>query len=184
MRGHLLDALAEIEVVGELGPVLLLALPHFGREHAFVPQPLAQGTDELGVLADALDEDVAGAVERGLGIRDAFVGRHELLRLSLRHQGRVLEEGISQRLEASFARNLRLGPPLRLVRRIQVFELDLGLGGVDRAGELGRQLALFLDALENSRAAILQLAQVAEPLFQLSELRVVEAAGLFLAVGR
>ena len=50
--------------------------------------------------------------------------------------------------------------------------------------QLRRQLALLVDALEDGRAAILQLAQIAEPLLELAQLRVVEPAGLLLAVAR
>ena len=94
------------------------------------------------------------------------------------------EQRLAQRLEARFARDLRLGAPLRLVRRVEVFELHLGRRADDRARQLRRQLVLLADGLEDGRAAILQLAQIAEPLFQLAQLRVVEPAGLLLAVAR
>ena len=54
----------------------------------------------------------------------------------------------------------------------------------DRRGQLGRQLALLLDALEDRGAPLLELAQVVQPLFERAQLRVVEAAGRFLAVAR
>jgi hypothetical protein len=41
---------------------------------------------------------------------------------------------------------------------------------------------LLLHALENGAAAVLEIAQVAEALFQRAELDVIEAAGGFLAV--
>src|SRR5690606_21684914 len=44
------------------------------------------------------------------------------------------------------------------------------------------QLALLVDELEYRLAPLLQLAQVAEPLFQLPQLGIVEAAGGLLAV--
>ena len=53
---------------------------------------------------------------------------------------------------------------------------------IDRLRQLGRELALLLDALQHGGAPVLQLAQVAEALLQLAELRVVEAARLLLAV--
>ena len=138
--------------------------------------------DQGRLLADALDQDVAGALQRGLGVGDALVGGDELGALRFRHQRRVLQQRVGQRLEARLARDLRLGAALGLEGCVQVFQLDLGVGAVDRSRQLRRQLALLLDALENGGAPVLQLAQVAQPLFQLPELRVVEAAGLLLAV--
>ena len=97
---------------------------------------------------------------------------------------RVGQQRVAQRLQSRLARDLRLGAALRLVGRIQVFQLDLGLRIRDGARQLRRQLALLLDALQHRGAAVLQLAQIAEPLLQLAQLRVVEAAGLLLAVAR
>ncbi len=55
---------------------------------------------------------------------------------------------------------------------------------VDRARQLGRELALLLDALEHRGAAVFQLAQIDQALGQRAQLRVVEPAGLLLAVAR
>ena len=80
----------------------------------------------VGILADALDEDMAGAFQRGLGVGDALVGGDELCGLRLGHQRRVLQQRIGERLEAGLARDLRLGAALGLERRVEVFQLDLG----------------------------------------------------------
>src|SRR5690606_31616789 len=50
------------------------------------------------------------------------------------------------------------------------------------AGELRGKLTLILDALQNARPALLQLAQISETRLQRPQLRVVEAAGLLLAI--
>ena len=127
---------------------------------------------------------MARAVERRLGVGDALAGVDVLGGFRLRVERRVGEQRFAQRLEAGFARDLRFGAPLRLVRRVEVFQLDLGRRAVDRARQLRRQLALLVDGLEHRGAPILQLAQVGQPLLQLAQLRVVEAAGLLLAVAR
>jgi hypothetical protein len=184
MRWHVLDALAELEVVGELGALVGLALLHGRLQLALAPQPFAQAADDGRCLGDALDEDVARAVQRRLDIGDALAGVDELGGFRLRVERRVAQQRFAQRLEAGLARDLRLRAPLRLVRRVEVFQLDLGRRPVDGACQLGRQLALLVDGLEDSRAAILELAQVGKPLLQLAQLRVVEAAGLLLAVAR
>jgi hypothetical protein len=53
---------------------------------------------------------------------------------------------------------------------------------VDRGAQLGRELALLVDALEHRRAPLLELAQVAQARLELAQLRVVEAVGGLLAV--
>ena len=182
MRRHVLDALAELEIVRELRAFLVLALAHGGCQVALGPQPFAQAADQRGRLGDALDEDVAGAFQRGFGVGDAFAGIDELRGFGFRVERRVLEQRLAQRLEPRLARDLRLGPPLRLERGVKILQLDLGRRTVDGAGELGRELAEAVDRLQDQRAAILQLPQVAEPLLELAQLRVIEAARLLLAV--
>jgi hypothetical protein len=53
---------------------------------------------------------------------------------------------------------------------------------VDGGAQRGRELALFVDALEHRGAAVFQLAQVAQAGFQLTQLDVVQALGGLLAV--
>ena len=95
---------------------------------------------------------------------------------------RVGEQHVGQRLDARFARDLALGAALGLVRQVQVFQFLLGRRGLDGGAKLGRQLALLVDALEHRFAPVLEFAQVAQPVFQLAQLDVVQAAGGLLAV--
>ena len=81
-----------------------------------------------------------------------------------------------------FARDLALGAALGLVRQVQVFQFLLGGCGLDGGAQLRRQLALLVDALEHRFAPVFEFAQVAQPVFQLAQLDVVQAAGGFLAV--
>ena len=173
---------ARLEVVGELGALLLLAGHDRRRPLAAIPQQLAQAADELGVFGEGLHQDPARAFERRGRVGDALVGVDEGGRLALGHQRRVLQQAKRQRLEAGFARDLRLRPPLRLERQIQILEPRLGVRLLDRRRELRRELALFLDALEDRRAALLELAQVGQPLLERAQLGVVETAGGFLAI--
>ena len=71
VRGQLLVRLGEVEVVGELGAGLLLAVAHPGHQPAPGPHRLAQRTDQVGVLGEPLDEDGPGAVQRGGRVGDA-----------------------------------------------------------------------------------------------------------------
>jgi hypothetical protein len=91
---------------------------------------------------------------------------------------------VGKRLEAGLTGDLRLGPPLRLVRQIDVLELCLAVRGLDHLLERIVELALLTDAPEDRRAALFQLAQVPQPFLQRPQLRIVEGAGRLLAVAR
>ena len=54
--------------------------------------------------------------------------------------------------------------------------------GLDVAFQLRGQLALFLDAGEDTDAPFVEFSQVAQAFFQVSQLDVVEAAGHFFSV--
>jgi hypothetical protein len=145
---------------------------------------LAQIADEFGVLADALDQNETRALEGGFDIFDALLGAVILFGFRRRIERGVGEQRIGQRLEAGFASDLSFGSPLGLERRVDIFEFDLAVGGLDGALKLGRQLALLGDALEHRDAPVLELCEVAEALFELAQLRVVEPASLLFAVAR
>ena len=149
---------------------------------AAIPQQLSQAADQLGVFRELLHQDPARAFEGRGRIRNAFVGIDEPRRFTFGSERRVLQQAQRERLEAGLAGDLPLGAPLRLERQIQIFEPRLGVRLLDRGGELRRELALLLDALQHGRAALLELAQVGEPLFEQPQLDVVEPAGGFLAI--
>ena len=77
MRRHVFDTLTKLEIVGELGARLGFRLSHLGAELAVAPQPFAQIADDTCGFDDALDEDVARTIQRGLGIGDALGGIDE-----------------------------------------------------------------------------------------------------------
>jgi hypothetical protein len=74
---------------------------------------------------------VACAVQRGFGVGDAFAGIDEAAGFRLGIERRVLKQRFAKRLEPSLTRDLRLGPPLRLLRRVKVLQLDLGRRTID-----------------------------------------------------
>ncbi len=71
------EGLGEVEVVGELRALLLLAGAHAGADVPVLPDALTEVADEVGVLGEALDENGAGTIERGRGVRDLAVGIDE-----------------------------------------------------------------------------------------------------------
>ena len=92
------------------------------------------------------------------------------------------EQLVSERLQPGLAGDLGLGPALRLVRQVDVLQPGLGVGGHDARGQLVVELALGADRLQDGRPPLVQLAQVAQPLLQRAQLRVVQGAGRLLAV--
>lgn len=176
------EGLGEVEVVGELGARLLLALPHLGGQTPAHPHALAQLADQVGVLREPLREDRPGAVQRGLRVGDALVRVDERRRRGERVDRRVAEQALGQRLQARLARDLRLRAPLRLERQIDVLEPRLRLGAPDLRLDLLGELALLAHRFEDRRAPLLQLPQIAQPLLEGAQLRIVEHLGRFLAV--
>ena len=138
VRGQPRERLAELEVVGELGAVALLALPHLRGEGATGGHRLAQLAEQVRVLGEPLDQDGAGAFEGGVRVRDASVGIDEVRGLAVRIAGRIAEQEVGQRLQAGLAGDLRLGTPFRLVGQVEILQPGLGVGGADLLLELGR----------------------------------------------
>ena len=87
---------------------------------------LAQRADEFGVLGGALDDDVPRTLERGGGVGDLLA--EELGGRVLGYQRRIGQQPVGQRLQPGFAGDLRLGPPLGLVRQVDVLDAGLGVG--------------------------------------------------------
>ena len=182
VRGQPGVGLGQVEVVGVLGSGALLALPDGRDDPAPDPHPLAQGPDQVGVLGEPFDQDRAGPLERGRGVGDAELGVHEAGRELLRIAGGVAQQPFGQWLEPLFAGDHRLGPALGLVGQVDVLQPRLGVGGQDLRLELGLELALRADRVEDRDPALLQFAQVDEPFLEGAQLRIVQGAGHLLAV--
>ena len=182
VRRHALEALVMFEVVAKLRPFFFLAGHQARAQGGFLLEEVAQAGEQGGVFGEALHEDVLGAFEHGLDVGEAFFGVDKPRRFAFRGQRGIVEQGVGQLAEAGFQGDLALGAALLFVWQVQVFEAGLGVGQVNLAGQLGGQLALLVDAGEDAGAAVVQLAQVAQALFQITQLGVVEAAGDLFAV--
>ncbi len=187
VRGDGPDGFAEVEPVAELGAFGFLARDHGGDDQRVVVEVGAQFLEQGGVLAKALHQDLPGAVERGLDVGHVLLGWfaggvHVLGRLKLGAQRRVAEQRVGQRLEPGLARHLRLGAALGLVGQVEVLEALLGVGALDLGPEFRRELALLVDGGEHGGATFFEFAQVAQALFEVAQLGVVELTGDFLAV--
>ena len=146
VRGHGFNRLGEVEPVAELGAFRFLAF-HDGRpQQAVFLQVFAQLAEQFGIFGKFFHQDLAGAVEDGLGVGETGVGVEEFFGFRFRRQGRVLQQRQGQRLDAGFAGDLCLGAAFLLVGQVEVFEALLGLGILDLGLEFRRQLALLFDA--------------------------------------
>ena len=182
MRGQLREGLGELEVIRELHTGVLLAVAHPGDHPAPRPHLLAQGPDQVGVFGEALHQDGAGAVQRGGGVGHAFVGIDVRRGGGLWFLARIGEQPLGQRFQPGLPGDLRLGPALRLKRQVEVLQPGLGVDRHNLRLELVVELALLADRVQDRRAALLELAQIVQPLLQGAQLRVVQPAGGFLAV--
>ncbi|MND64753.1 hypothetical protein D3C80_560990 [compost metagenome] len=182
VRRHALEHFVVLEVIAKLRPFLFLAGHQASTEHRFLLEEAAQLVEQAGVFGEALHEDVLGAFEGGLDVRHAFFGVDKTCGFGFRAQLRVMQQTIGQLAQAGFQGDLALGAALLFIRQVKVFKARLGVGQFDLAGKLRRQFALLFNAGKDTGAAVVQLAQVAQALFQMTQLGVVQAAGHFFTV--
>ena len=180
---HPRPPLGVVEIVRELRPLLLLPLDHPRRHHALALEERPEPPEQRRVLAELLGQDVARPGQRLLRVRrpPPTDSPRPAPRAAARRSARIAS---ASALQPALPRDHRLGPPLRLERQVQVLERRLGPRRDDRRLELRRQLALLAHRPEDRRPPRLHLAQVAEPVGEGAELRVVEPAGRLLAVAR
>ncbi len=95
---------------------------------------------------------------------------------------RIVEQAVGQIAQAGFQGNLALGAALLLVGQVEIFEASLGVSELDVAGQFGGQLALLFDAGKNADTSLVEFAQVAQALFEVAQLGVIEAAGDFFTI--
>jgi hypothetical protein len=165
--------------------LLVDGVGHLAADHdAFVEHHLAQRLAQIGRLGDRLGDDVARAVERLLRRVDALLGVDERRGQRFERQlARDLRpEVIGQRFEALLARDGRLRAALRLVGQVEIFELALVERLLDARFQFVGELALLGDGGENRLAPVGEFAEVAELLFDVADLDLVEIARGFLAV--
>ena len=100
----------------------------------------------------------------------------------LRIELRIAEQGIGQRLQTGLARDLGTGATTRLVRQVEVFQQLLGLRRIDLPAQRIGEFALLCNGSQDGGATLLEFAQIGQTFFQVAQLRVVEVAGLLLAI--
>ena len=147
-----------------------------------VPEEGAQAGKQIGVLGEALHQDLFGAVQ---GIFDAGnlvffvqVAGGQFFRVL----GRIVQQTVGQRFQAGFPGNLGAGAALGFVGQIEIFQPGLGVGGLDGLFQFRGELVLLGDAFQDGLATLFHLAQVTQPIFQVTQLGVVQAVGDFFTV--
>ena len=129
-EGSLVSGSAWLEPVGELRARLLLALDDRRHQAAAPPQPLAQLSDDV--------RRPRRTARRGWPARPPARRRRRAPPRRRRRtpaasacgsRVRVPEQAERERLQARLAGDLRPGPPLGLVRQVDVLEARLGVGG-------------------------------------------------------
>ena len=182
VRRQFSQRLAEFEVVSELGAGLRLACSNSRTETATRPRFFAQGPDQRGVFAETFNQDRAGAFECGGRISHALarfdIPTSQLLRALIGPR----EKRLCQRLEARFACDLCLRPPLRPIGQIEILETRLAVRRVDCLLERSIEFSLLTDAVEDSGPTLVELAQIAQPLLERAQLGVIERPGRLLPV--
>ena len=153
-------------------------------EDPLVAGQLAHHPPEVGVLAQALGEDVGRPLDGALRVGDPELGVDEGEgEFQGRADGELLDrDQLGQRLKAALAGDGRLGSSSRFEGEVEVLQLGFLAAESDAVGEFGGEFSLLLDALEDGDLPVGQLAVVGEQVLDLPDLHLVQFAGLFLSV--
>ena len=151
---------------------------------ALPAQQAAQRLADVSIIGDLLGNDVRRALKSiGHGVHTLFRGE--------KFPGGILRPGAipllgkqqgCQGLQPFFPCHGGPGAALLLIGAVEILHLRQGLGAVDGGSQLLRQLALVDDGLFYRRAALLQIAQILQPLLQSAQGGVVHGAVELLAV--
>ena len=196
MRAARLRQLDDGLLVGEvvLEAAVRLGLVRLARPHvALLEERAAHRLPQAGVLRQPLDQDVAGAGQRGGDVGHALLGVAERAarapRACLRpratampwpHSQSQLASGSSP---ASFA-TVALVFRFCLYGQVEILEHGQLEGGEELVLQLGRQLALPLDLLDDERLALEDLVPGLLGVDHLANRDLVQVARLLLAVPR
>ena len=161
MRRDLGDRLGVIKIVPILKALTFGDLGLGGDDPAGFPHDPAHRVAHRGHLADCLRQDVADAFDNLFDRINSLVGIHEFLG----RRGQIGERLVAgpdpegQRFQPAVACVRGFGALLGLERKVKVLE-PLGIvGRANRGGQVGYELALGVDRLEDRLLPLGQLAQ-------------------------
>ena len=157
----------------------------YAAQHAAALHQLAQLRANARVVADVLGDDVLRQLDRCFDIRYALLLADIGLRQPFGHISPALEhDRLRQRLYALFPRDHRARTALLLEGTIDVLQRRQRLRAFEHGTDLVRHLALLLDRRADLFAALVEAAQVFQPLAEAAQLLIVHRTGLLLAVAR
>ena len=182
MRRQSGEWLGEGEIVGELGPRLLLPGSHPRFQAAAGPHGVAKSANEVGVLGKTFDQDGPGALQNGRRVRHTPVRIDEGGRRDVWVDRRIAKQASGEGLESGLPGHLGLAVTLGLKGQIDVLKPYFGIGCHDPSPQSIVELALGHDRLQDRLTPRLQLSQVSQPFLQHAQLGVVEGARHLLAI--
>jgi hypothetical protein len=97
-------------------------------------------------------------------------------------QSRIGQQPISKGLEPSLTSDLRLGPSLRLVGQVDVFDTRFGVSGHQCGPQLVGEPALLFDRGQHRGPTCVQLPQIPQALLERPQLAVIETSGCLFAI--
>src|SRR5581483_7987382 len=185
------DRLPVLEVLLEAA-VRLRLLAASRHDEALLAQLTPDQVAELERLGEPLDQDVGRAADRRLGVGEALLlvaerERPELERLAgLRRLGAVAAapDPVGEGLEAGGARDGGAALALPLVRKVEVLERVAVERRDHLLAQLGRELLLALDLLEDERLARQDRVPFLARVEHGADRDLVEVAGALLPVAR
>ncbi len=164
--GDCRQRLGKVVVLLEFGRLLGFFARRLALDDAFLGEGAAHESADFGVVRQAFGQDVA----------------RELQVFARAFEGRAVPDGVRQGFEAFFLRDLGAGAAFGLVGLVEVLERGLLVAGGYLRLQLVRQLALFVDGLEDGLLAGLEVGVVGQALLDLADLHFVEVAVRLLAV--
>ena len=178
------DRFAKVVVVLELGFLLFEILLDLGNHDASLFDLVAEVLAVFGVVCNFFGEDVCGTLEGGTRVGKAlFFGQINACNFFCRVSGIFLSpHQAGERFQTKFLCNRCASTLLRLERSVNIFEKSLVLASFDLSLEFRRELALFLDALEDRFLAVHKFLEVIATVADVAEFNFVQSSRLVLAV--
>ncbi|MBV6390352.1 MAG: hypothetical protein JNIBNLAF_02026 [Nitrosomonas europaea] len=171
---------------------LFLTGNNYRSHHPLLPELATQYNEQIRCLRKAFSQNIARTFKRcfRIGNIDRFhplSSRHHLdifCSFLLRVECVVCQKRIRQRLQSSFTCDLCPGTTLRPVRQINIFQKLPGSSLIDDMTQFIGELALLLDRSQDNLPSCFQLTQISQPLFQQSQLCIVQVTGRLFAISR
>ena len=152
-------------------------------QHARAAVERAQIGADRRIVADLLGEDILRQLNGSFRVGHAFFFAH----IRLRQRERVVpaplgKNQIRQRLNALFLGDHRAGAALLLIRAVDILQLGERRRSRELLFQIAGHFSLFRNRSGNLFPALIQPAQIVQPLADFAQLLVIHRAGHFLAV--